>query len=116
MSPCCPHVLGSVIHTKTAFTYTYQTQKKMSEDKVKPRYAPSPPMSPFENDEFIHRGYDFENSFKVSLKNNTEKDKCVKCGEITMYEKNVHIDRRMGYVEGAGQLCNDCFIQGFQCG
>ena len=52
--------------------------------------------------------YDFENSFKVSLKDNTEKDKCVKCGEITMYEKNVHIDRRMGYIEGAGQLCVSC--------
>ena len=98
MSPCCPHVLGSVIHTKTAFTYTYQTQKKMSEDNI------------------TTSRYDFENSFKVSLKNNTEKDKCVKCGEITMYEKNVHIDRRMGYIEGAGQLCNGCFIQGFQCG
>ena len=98
MSPCCPHVLGSVIHTKTAFTYTYQTQKKMSEDNM------------------TTSRYDFENSFKVSLKDNTEKDKCVKCGEITMYEKNVHIDRRMGYIEGAGQLCNECFIQGFQCG
>ena len=99
MSPCCPHVLGSVIHTKTAFTYTYQTQKKMSEDNT-----------------MTTSRYDFENSFKVSLKDNTEKDKCVKCGEITMYEKNVHIDRRMGYIEGAGQLCNGCFIQGFQCG
>ena len=99
MSQCCPHVLGSVIHTKTAFTYTYQTQKKMSEDNT-----------------MTTSRYDFENSFKVSLKDNTEKDKCVKCGEITMYEKNVHIDRRMGYVEGAGQLCNGCFIQGFQCG
>ncbi len=98
MSQCCPHVLGSVIHIKTAFTYTYQTQKKMSEDNM------------------TTSRYDFENSFKVSLKDNTEKDKCVKCGEITMYEKNVHIDRRMGYVEGAGQLCNGCFIQGFQCG
>ncbi len=91
MSPCCPHVLGSVIHTKTAFTYTYQTQKKMSEDNT-----------------MTTSRYDFENSFKVSLKDNTEKDKCVKCGEITMYEKNVHIDRRIGYIEGAGQLCVSC--------
>ena len=90
MSPCCPHVLGSVIHTKTAFTYTYQTQKKMSEDNM------------------TTSRYDFENSFKVSLKDNTEKDKCVKCGEITMYKKTDHIDRRMGYVEGAGQLCTSC--------
>ncbi len=57
---------------------------------------------------YTHRGYDFENSFNVSLEDNTEKDRCVKCGEITMYEKNVHIDRRMGYIEGAGQLCVSC--------
>ena len=67
---------------------------------------------------YTHRGYDFENSFNVRavatpnlisiLEDNTEKDKCVKCGEKTMYEKNVHIDRRMGYVEGAGQLCTSC--------
>ena len=93
MSPCCPHVLGSVIHTKTAFTYTYQTQKKMSEDNM------------------TTSRYDFENSFKVKTTSNTEKDKCVKCGEITMYEKHVHIDNRTGYIEGAGQLCNNCFIQ-----
>jgi len=102
MSPCCPHVLGSVIHTKTAFTYTYQTQKKMSEDKVKPRYAPSPPMSPFENDEFIT--------------SRIQKEECVKCGEETKYNKSDHVDKRVGYIDGAGQLCNDCFIQGFQCG
>ena len=57
---------------------------------------------------YTHRGYDFENSFNVSLEDNTEKDKCVKCGEKTMYEKNVHIDRRIGYIEGAGQLCVSC--------
>ena len=57
---------------------------------------------------YTHRGYDFENSFNVSLEDNTEKDRCVKCGETTMYEKNVHIDRRMGYIEGAGQLCVSC--------
>ena len=57
---------------------------------------------------YTHRGYDFENSFKVSLEDNTEKDKCVLCGEKTMYEKNVHIDKRMGYIEGAGQLCVSC--------
>jgi len=32
----------------------------------------------------------------------------VKCGEKTMYKKNVHIDKRMGYIEGAGQLCTSC--------
>ena len=52
------------------------------------RYTPSPPRSPFEDMQ--------------------EFDLCVKCGEKTMYKKNVHIDRRMGYVKGAGQLCTSC--------
>ena len=57
-----------------------------------PRYAPSPPMSPFEREE------------------------CIKCGEETKYNKSDHVDKRVGYIDGAGQLCNNCFIQGFQCG
>lgn len=37
------------------------------------------------------------------------KDKCVMCGEETLYDMTDHIDMRYGYVEGAGQLCIDCF-------
>lgn len=37
------------------------------------------------------------------------KDKCVICGEETIYNITDHIDIRMGYVEGAGQLCMECF-------
>ena len=47
-------------------------------------------------------------SWFVSKRLQPRYDLCVKCGEKTMYEKNVHIDRRMGYVEGAGQLCVSC--------
>jgi len=36
-------------------------------------------------------------------------EKCVMCGESVPYLKSTHIDRRVGYVEGAGQLCKDCF-------
>ena len=32
-------------------------------------------------------------------------DKCVICGKDTPYRFNDHIDRRIGYVEGAGQGC-----------
>ena len=53
-----------------------------------PRYTPRAPMSPFEDVQ--------------------EFDLCVRCGEKTMYEKNVHIDRRIEYIEGAGQLCTSC--------
>ena len=41
-------------------------------------------------------------------KNSDEKDKCVICGKETIYPKNTHIDMRVGYVEGAGQLCFEC--------
>jgi hypothetical protein len=37
------------------------------------------------------------------------KDKCVSCGTETVYDKIDHIDFRIGYIEGAGQLCLDCY-------
>ncbi len=37
------------------------------------------------------------------------KDKCVSCGVETLYDKTEHVDFRLGYVEGAGQLCLDCY-------
>lgn len=38
-----------------------------------------------------------------------KKDKCVLCGKETPYTKNVHIDLRKCYVEGCGQLCEECY-------
>ena len=40
-------------------------------------------------------------------KNN--KDLCVVCVKETPFDKNEHIDFRMGYVEGCGQLCLECW-------
>ena len=37
------------------------------------------------------------------------KDKCVSCGCETTYDKTDHVDYRIGYIEGAGQLCLDCY-------
>jgi len=45
-----------------------------------------------------------------------EKDRCVgsrngkRCNRETVYEKNTHIDFRLHYVEGAGQLCAECNV------
>jgi|APSaa5957512535_1039671.scaffolds.fasta_scaffold07759_6 hypothetical protein len=36
-------------------------------------------------------------------------DKCISCSCDTKYTSEVHIDDRFCYVEGAGQLCNDCW-------
>lgn len=36
------------------------------------------------------------------------KDLCIICGNETAYDFNTHIDYRVGYVEGSGQLCVSC--------
>ena len=35
-------------------------------------------------------------------------EKCVVCGTTTNVPKNTPIERRYGYVEGAGQMCDKC--------
>jgi hypothetical protein len=40
------------------------------------------------------------------------KDTCILCGIETVYDFETHIDNRIGYIEGAGQLCSDCFKEG----
>jgi hypothetical protein len=37
------------------------------------------------------------------------KDTCIMCGKETAYDFETHIDYRIGYVEGAGQLCYQCY-------
>ena len=38
-----------------------------------------------------------------------EKECCVVCDKETEYTKDTHIDQRKYYVEGAGQLCKECY-------
>ena len=37
------------------------------------------------------------------------KDKCVCCGKKSIYAREEHIDFRIGYIEGSGQLCLECY-------
>lgn len=37
------------------------------------------------------------------------KDNCVTCNKETLYRIDDPIDMRIGYIEGAGQLCLDCY-------
>ena len=39
----------------------------------------------------------------------SEIEHCVICGKPTEYCRNMPIDKRECYVEGAGQLCRECF-------
>lgn len=38
-----------------------------------------------------------------------ETDKCVSCDEDTGVRKDMPVDVRLFYVEGAGQLCKKCW-------
>lgn len=40
------------------------------------------------------------------------KDYCVLCKVETAYDKDTHIDMRIGYIEGFGQLCASCYHKG----
>jgi hypothetical protein len=40
------------------------------------------------------------------------KDHCIMCGVETPYDYETHIDLRIGYIEGAGQLCSRCYSEG----
>lgn len=51
-------------------------------------------------------------ALKAELKQREETnpiEKCVACGVDTQYHFQDHIDLRIGYVEGAGQLCTKCW-------
>ena len=36
-------------------------------------------------------------------------EQCCVCGKVTEYMKETPISERIGYMEGAGQLCHDCY-------
>jgi hypothetical protein len=40
------------------------------------------------------------------------KDHCMMCGVETPYDSETHIDMRIGYLEGVGQLCSKCYSHG----
>ena len=37
------------------------------------------------------------------------KDKCTVCNVDSLYDKTMPIDLRLGYIEGSGQLCLECY-------
>jgi hypothetical protein len=38
-----------------------------------------------------------------------EKENCVICGKETTVDRNTHVDFRINYIDGVGQLCKSCF-------
>jgi len=50
--------------------------------------------------------YDFKKK-RYTLK--TEFEYCTICGQKTNIRRDENINNRIGYVEGVGQLCYDCY-------
>jgi len=44
--------------------------------------------------------------------NNDIYEYCILCGGKTTTLKTTHVDFRTGYIEGAGQLCRECYMKG----
>jgi len=43
------------------------------------------------------------------MKEDNNKTECILCKKLTDVSKDLHIDLRKNYVEGAGQLCPACY-------
>jgi hypothetical protein len=58
---------------------------------------------------YNHLGCALESEMKTK---EDEFDHCVLCGVETIYKRNTHVDMRLGYIDGAGQLCPACWDKG----
>jgi NMD protein affecting ribosome stability and mRNA decay len=47
------------------------------------------------------------------MEKNIETEKCVSCGIDTKIPVSLNVEVRSYYVEGAGQLCRDCYKKTF---
>ena len=45
------------------------------------------------------------------MKRLNKKDICIHCETVTPYDKTTNINNRLYYIEGAGQLCRDCYAK-----
>jgi hypothetical protein len=65
------------------------------------------------NDKKKHKYYEYINkkyNFMVESNPNDIYEVCIICGCKTTTLKTTHVDFRYGYVEGAGQMCRECYI------
>ena len=50
----------------------------------------------------------------LTMEKKIETEKCIVCGRDTGISINSHVDFRKTYVEGAGQLCAECFKETYK--
>lgn len=56
---------------------------------------------------------------RPSQEKQSDIEHCVVCGSATEYKKDTPINERVGYAEGIGQICHDCYkdlyLKGLGC-
>lgn len=57
-----------------------------------------------------------EDGLVESVGTTQEFETCVLCGDQTNVPISLHIDQRIGYIEGCGQLCLSCYTRGSSAG
>lgn len=67
------------------------------------------PLQIDENNNVTKVGQDMGGSYEYQ---NDIYEDCILCGQKTTTLKTTHVDFRTGYIEGAGQLCRDCYMKG----
>jgi len=50
-----------------------------------------------------------EDGLVTAIHRPNDYDTCVVCGKVTPYLRSTHVDMRYYYIEGSGQLCEDCY-------
>jgi hypothetical protein len=68
------------------------------------------PLQIDENNNVTKVGHDMGGSYEI--KHEDLYEDCILCGVKTTTLKTTHIDFRTGYIEGAGQLCRECYMKG----
>ena len=68
------------------------------------------PLQIDENNNVTKVGHDMGGYYEIN--NNDIYEDCILCGEKTTTLKTTHVDFRTGYIEGAGQMCRDCYMKG----
>jgi hypothetical protein len=53
-----------------------------------------------------------EDGLVKSVGETPQYETCILCGAETNIPISRHIDQRVGYIEGAGQMCIDCYTRG----
>ena len=56
--------------------------------------------------------YEIKEAVQLELFPNDIYEDCILCGNKTTTLKTTHVDFRTGYIEGAGQLCRECYMKG----